>query len=196
MYALCQFVREYPPRRISLFGRLQPAFLLHWSVQAHLVSRLGPDLLRDNRELWVQEMVGGHPLSQYAMCRPLPPPALVPCPEDWDAPNSPVLGSICLEEPTNREEDDGAQTPPESLCLEEPEDSEDDERAPTPHEEEPVGALEPWDPWAAGRAEGVEFPPEYPCPPPVTGTGGYLTVDYPRGYAWARRINILILEEW
>lgn len=55
-------------------------------------------------------------------------------------PDPPVLGSICLEEPTNQEEDDVAQTPPESLSLEEPE---DDEQAPTPHEEEPVGALGP-----------------------------------------------------
>lgn len=121
MYALCQFVGEDQSRRFSLFGRLHPALLLHWRVHADLVSRWGPDLWRDYRELWAQEMVGGHPALTFG--------------------TPPILGSISLEEPTGQEENEGAQTPPESLCPEEPEDWEDDERAPTPPEEEQVGAM-------------------------------------------------------
>lgn len=121
MYALCQFVGEDQSRRFSLFGRLHPALLLHWRVHADLVSRWGPDLRRDYRELWAQEMVGGHPVLRFG--------------------TPPILGSISLEEPTGKEENEGAQTPPESLCPEEPEDWEDDERAPTPPEEEQVGAM-------------------------------------------------------
>lgn len=71
VYALCQFAGEEPPRRFSLFGRLHPALLLHWRVQAHLVSRLSPDQRREYRELWAQEMVGGRQLSQYGMCQRL-----------------------------------------------------------------------------------------------------------------------------
>lgn len=219
MEALCRFVGEDPPHRFALFGRLHPALLLHWRVQAHLVSRLGPDLRRAYRELWSNETVSGHPLSQYGMFRLLPPPPPAPCHEDWDAPDPPVLGSICLEE----SEDEDATTPPESFRQEESEDEEattpresfrreetEVDEAATPPEEEPedygpdptssedelVGALEPWDPWVAGRARGVEFSPEFPRPPPGTATGGYMAVDYPRGYAGARRVHILILEEW
>lgn len=36
MNALCWFVGA--PRLFSLFGRLHPALLIHWRVQAHLVS--------------------------------------------------------------------------------------------------------------------------------------------------------------
>lgn len=121
MYALCQFVGEDQSRRFSLFGRLHPALLLHWRVHADLVSRWGPGLWRDYRELWAQEMVGGHPALTFG--------------------TPPILGSISLEEPTGQEENEGAQTPPESLCPEVPEDWEDDERAPTPPEEEQVGAM-------------------------------------------------------
>lgn len=90
-------------------------------MHADLVSRWGPDLLRDYRELWAQEMVGGHPVLTFV--------------------TPPILGSISLEEPTGQEENEGAQTPPDSLCPEESEDWEDDERAPTPPEEEQVGAM-------------------------------------------------------
>lgn len=41
MDSLCQFVREMPPRTYHPWGILHPA-LLHWRVQAHLVSRLCP----------------------------------------------------------------------------------------------------------------------------------------------------------
>lgn len=87
----------------------------------------------------------------------LPPPAPAPCHEDWDAPDPPVLGRISLEEhekdvdqttpesiSLDEPEEDVVQTPPETFSLEEPE---NDGQAPTPHEEELVGALEPWDPW-------------------------------------------------
>lgn len=169
MEALCRFVGEDPPRRFVLFGRLHPALLCHWRVQAHLVSRLGPDLRRAYRELWSHEVISGHPLSQYGMFGLLPPPPPAPCHEDWNAPDPPVLGSICLEE----SKDDEATIPAESFRWEESEDDEaatlpeeepeDYGPAPTSPEEELVGALEPWDPWAAGRARGVEFPPEFPA---------------------------------
>lgn len=83
MYALCQFVGEDQSRRFSLFGRLHPALLLHWRVHADLVSRWGPDLWRDYRELWAQEMVGGHPALTFG--------------------TPPILGSISLEEQTGKE---------------------------------------------------------------------------------------------
>uniref|UniRef100_K1Q6B4 Uncharacterized protein n=1 Tax=Magallana gigas TaxID=29159 RepID=K1Q6B4_MAGGI len=72
---LCRFVWEELPRRFALFGRLHPALLLHWRVQAHLVSRLGPDLRRDYRELWAHEIVGGHPLFAVRYVRALATPS-------------------------------------------------------------------------------------------------------------------------
>lgn len=54
--------RGAPPPRFSLFDRQHPALLIHCRVQAHLVSRLGPDLRRDYQELWAQELIGGRPL--------------------------------------------------------------------------------------------------------------------------------------
>lgn len=99
MEALCRFVGEDPPHRFALFGRLHPALLLHWRVQAHLVSRLGPDLRRAYRELWSNETVSGHPLSQYGMFRLLPPPPPAPCHEDWDAPDPQSWGASAWRSP-------------------------------------------------------------------------------------------------
>lgn len=104
MNALCRFVGEEPLRRFSLFRRLHPALLIHWRVQAHLVSRLGPDMRRNYRELWAQEVLDGLPLSQYGMSQLLPPAAPAPCLEDWDAPDPPVLGSIAVEELKSQED--------------------------------------------------------------------------------------------
>lgn len=91
MYALCQFVGEDQSRRFSLFGRLHPALLLHWRVHADLVSRWGLDLWRDYRELWAQEMVGGHPALTFG--------------------TPPILGSISLEEQTGQEENGRSPDP-------------------------------------------------------------------------------------
>lgn len=77
--------------------------------------------------------------------------------------------------------------------LEDQEHPEADQAVP---EDEKTGALEPCDPWAAGRAAGIEFPPGVPPPPPGTLNGGYLAVDFPRGYAGERRIHLMIVEEW
>lgn len=46
MDSLCRLVGETPPRTYHLFGILHPAVLLHWRVQAHLVSRLSSALRR------------------------------------------------------------------------------------------------------------------------------------------------------
>lgn len=95
----------------------------------------------------------------------LPPLPSAPCHKDWDAPDPPVLGSICLEESEDdeatthpesfrREEDDEATTPRESFRLEE---TEEDEAA-TPPEEEPEDygpdltcpRMSWWAPWSPG----------------------------------------------
>lgn len=67
MDAICRHVGEEPPRRYPLFGRLHPAFVLHWRVQAHLVSRLGPRQRDTYSSVWSLETVDGYPLSRYGM---------------------------------------------------------------------------------------------------------------------------------
>lgn len=45
-------------------------------------------------------------------------------------------------------------------------------------------------------ARNAEPNPEYPRPAPGALTGGYVLAEMPRGYPGARRVHLLILQEW
>lgn len=99
-------------------------------VQAHLVSRLGPDLRRDYQELWAQELIGGRPLRpSFSRLQPRLLALRTGTP-----PNPPpqVIGSISVEESEDQEDQESDQALPEA---------------------EPAGALEPWAARRVGRRE-------------------------------------------
>lgn len=119
VFALCQFVGEDPLRRFSLFDRLHPALLLHWRVQAHLVSRLGPDLRRDYQELWAQELIGGRPLCpSFSRLHPRLLALRTGTPPNPPSPQ--VLGSISVEESEDQEDQESNQALPEPAGALEP----------------------------------------------------------------------------
>lgn len=73
---LCRFVGETPPRTYKLSG-----VLLHWKVQAHLLSRLSPALRLAYREILGSERIDVRPPSCYGLrgivgSRPDPAPTV------------------------------------------------------------------------------------------------------------------------
>lgn len=120
-----------PPPRFSLFDRQHPALLIHCRVQAHLISRLGPDLRRDYQELWAQELIGGRPLRpSFSRLQPRLLALRTGTPPNPPPPQ--VLGSISVEESEDQEDQESDQALPEA---------------------EPAGALEPWAARRVGRRE-------------------------------------------
>lgn len=74
MDSLCRLVGETPPRTYHLFRIHHPVVLLHWRVQAHLVSRLSPELHRAYRQLFAAETINERPLSTYGLRGMVDPP--------------------------------------------------------------------------------------------------------------------------
>lgn len=74
MDSLCRLVRETPPRTYHLFRIHHPVVLLHWRVQAHLVSRLSPELHRAYRQLFAAETINERLLSTYGLRGMVDPP--------------------------------------------------------------------------------------------------------------------------
>lgn len=194
MDSLCHFVQESPPRTYRLWGILHPAMLLHWRVQAHLVSRLIPALRRAYRALFSDETIAGHPLYRYGLRYLIVPPVPVP-----------TVRGVVVDPPAASNGDAGNATPPRSLLDQLDTPPEDDEAShmrdapqvgevPIPDQSE--SSLVPWEPWRPGAGASFAPNPEYPRPPPGALTGGYVLAEMPRGYPGARRVHILILQEW
>lgn len=83
MDSLCRLVGETSSRTYRISGVLQPAMLLHWKVQAHLVSRLSPASRWTYRKVFGAERIDGRPLSHYGLRgtvdRPDPAPKTEVC---------------------------------------------------------------------------------------------------------------------
>lgn len=56
--------------------------------------------------------------------------------------------------------------------------------------------LVPWEPWCPGVGAGYAPNPEFPRPPPGDLTAGHVLAEMPRGHLGARRMHILVLQEW
>lgn len=87
-----------------------------------------------------------------------------------------------------------ADYPPEEDEASFPRDARDAEEAPARIPRE--GSHVPWEPWRPGARASYTPNPKYPRPPPGALTGGYVLADMPRGYPGARRVHLLILQEW
>uniref|UniRef100_K1R0B3 Uncharacterized protein n=1 Tax=Magallana gigas TaxID=29159 RepID=K1R0B3_MAGGI len=106
-------------------------------VQAHLVSRLGPDLRRDYQELWAQDLIGGRSLCpSFSRLQPRLLALRTGTPPNPPPPPN-VLGSISVEESEDQEDQESDQALPEA---------------------EPAGALEPWAARKLGRREKSFLP--------------------------------------
>lgn len=191
MDSLCNFVQESPPRVYRLWGVLHPALLLHWRVQVYLVARLSPALRRAYRALFSDETIAGHPLYRYGLRYLVVPP--VP---------APTVRGVVVDPPAASNED----APPPRQLLGQPDPRPDDDEASQRRDAPQVGevpipeqnesSLVLWEPWRPGAGASFAPNPEYPRPPPGALTGGYVLAEMPRGYPGARRVHILILQEW
>lgn len=191
MDSLCNFVQESPPRVYRLWGVLHPALLLHWRVQVYLVARLSPALRRAYRALFSDQTIAGHPLYRYGLRYLVVPP--VP---------APTVRGVVVDPPAASNED----APPPRQLLGQPDPRPDDDEASQRRDAPQVGevpipeqnesSLLLWEPWRPGAGASFAPNPEYPRPPPGALTGGYVLAEMPRGYPGARRVHILILQEW
>lgn len=131
MDSLCRLVGETSPRTYHLFGILHRAVLLHWRVQAHLVSRLSPALRRAYRELFAAETINGHPLSNYGLCRMVDPPDPAPTVRGVlvDRPCHPAA-SIAADVSPHESPLDQADCPPEEDEASLPRDARNEEEVP------------------------------------------------------------------
>ena len=83
MDALCVEVGEEPPLAYVMEGDLHPALMLHWRVQAYLVSQVDPSARREYRSLLPGLKINGRPLRAFTMSRGPPPRARRVVVEGW-----------------------------------------------------------------------------------------------------------------
>lgn len=196
MDSLCLFVREMSPRTNHPWGILHPAVILHLRVKTQLVSRLSLALRRDYRGLFSAKTIARRPLSHYGLSGmvALPPSPPRSCPASEGSSNWPPLPSSrpqCLD-----------VSPPESLLHQADNPPKEDEACfardanhagEVPIQDPSESSLFPWE----SRSWSELCPQSGILLSPSRSPGRRVRrAEKPRGYPRARRVHLLILQEW